>query len=276
MNATESAVTQLQRAYRLTPRGRASRKALATRRANLEKARAAPREVLYRSTEKRRAASRANFQKAVAWRRSPEGNARARLNALKHGLYSIRFEDSLERLRENPREFRRHAELIERLFAPEDEKERRLLARLGEVTWRRLRLYRALLHWETRRLRALLAEAEPAKHLSPEDTQRRAHALVLVLSRWDMLLAEMYRLDAQMEGLLRRLIRRRSGGALRFQAFPRPRERVVTEMRSMTTSDFLDLILDLTPRRRAQVLRHLGATLARDAERAKSEDASRE
>lgn len=69
MNDSESAVTQCRRAYRLTPRGRASRKALAARRANLEKARAAPREVIYGTTRKRRAASRANIQKALAGRR---------------------------------------------------------------------------------------------------------------------------------------------------------------------------------------------------------------
>ena len=60
---------------------------LAARRANLEKARAASRDG-YRRTEKRLRASRANLEKAIAARRGPEGNASARLNALKHGLFA--------------------------------------------------------------------------------------------------------------------------------------------------------------------------------------------
>ena len=74
---SETATTDApKRKYRLSP------EALAARRASLKKARAAPRDLVYRTTEKRQAASRANLQKAIAARNSPEGSANIRMNAV--------------------------------------------------------------------------------------------------------------------------------------------------------------------------------------------------
>jgi len=104
------------RKYALTPRGARSPQALAARRANLAKARAAPRDVIYRPTEKRQAASRANLQKALAARKTPKGNAAARLNALKHGLFAKQVvAASVARLGEDPKAFAEHLRLFERV-----------------------------------------------------------------------------------------------------------------------------------------------------------------
>src|SRR5690348_12285107 len=97
--------------------------ALASRRANLERARAAPREKIYRSTEKRLAASRANLAKAIAARRSPRGNASARLNALRDGLFVRDVAGSVPCMGEDPAEFRAHHHLYFRIFAPADDEE---------------------------------------------------------------------------------------------------------------------------------------------------------
>ena len=89
---------------------------LASRRANLLKARAA-----CRPTEQRLRASRANSEKAIASRRAPPGNASARLNALKHGLFAQRtLAESMDRLREDKEESARHLRFFERVFIPAD------------------------------------------------------------------------------------------------------------------------------------------------------------
>ena len=132
---------------------------LAARRANLQKAHAAPEEVIYRATARRQAASRANIQKAIAWRRSPGGNAVARLNALKHGAFARTLADTVQRLREDPAEFQRHLRLFRQAYIPQDKKEALLVQRLAETTWRRLRLFHAQARWEADRLHGLFAAA---------------------------------------------------------------------------------------------------------------------
>ena len=90
---------------------------LAARRANLEKARAAPRDP-YRPTQKRLEASRANLAKAIAARRRPKGNASVRLNALKHGLFAKQtLAESVDRLAEDKEGFAQHLHLFERVLA---------------------------------------------------------------------------------------------------------------------------------------------------------------
>lgn len=205
-------------------RGRSSPRALAARRANLEKAWAANRTLPYRETERRRAASRANIQKAIAWRRSAEGNARARLNALKHGLFAERLEDSLARLGEDSGELERHRQLFERAFVPADERERRIVQRLADLAWRRLRLFRAQACWESGRLSALLEVAEPAERLDAPTTEMRAYALVRVLNDWEALLREGDKIESGIERQLRALLRKRSGGAIHFRALSPRRE----------------------------------------------------
>ena len=202
-------------------RRKQSRRALAARRANLLKARAAPRENVYRPTQKRRAASRANLQKAQAARRRPRGNARARLNALKHGLYAAAsVGESVGRLGESRRDFAAHRRRLARLFAPQDEEERRLVERLADACWRRLRFFRAASRWEARRLKQILRRAPRLAVLDVGQTRARASALVLALSYTaDVIDRESTKYNSQIEACLRALLRARSGGAVEFHFF---------------------------------------------------------
>jgi hypothetical protein len=194
---------------------------LATRRANLEKARAAP--GVHRPTEKRLRASRANFQKAIAARRGPEGNASARLNALKHGLFAQRrLAESVDRLGEDKREFDLHLRLFERVFAPGDEEEKQIVRRLAQTVWRRLRFFHAKACWEKEKLHSMFTEAPAPAKLSLEDTVARAEGLALALMQFDAFFRELDKLESQVESRLRKLIRKRSQGRLRWRGF-RPR-----------------------------------------------------
>jgi hypothetical protein len=195
---------------------------LAARRANLEKARAAPRDA-YRPTEKRLQASRANLAKAIAARRRPEGNASARLNALKHGLFAKQtLAESVDRLAEDKEEFAQHLHQFERVFVPGDEEEKRIVRRLAETVWRRLRLFRAQACREKEKLQRMFAEAPAAAQLSLDDTVARAEGLALALMQFEAFFRELNRLEAQVEFWVRRLIRKRSKGELRWKGF-RPR-----------------------------------------------------
>ena len=221
-------------------RGPLSPAALAARRANLEKAWAANRTLPYRETDRRRAASRANIPKAIAARLSLQGNARARLNAVKHGLFAQRLEDSVARLGEDRGELERHWRLFARAFVPADEIEGRIIRRLADLCWRRLRLFRAQARWETDRLHALLAVAQPAATLDAAHTERRAYALVQALNHWEPLLREGNKLESGIERQLRALLRVRSGGTIRFRALS-PRR----EDRESKDEQFLDWLRNL-------------------------------
>ena len=206
------------RAYVLTPAGRASAQARTARRANLEKARAALKARGYPPTEKRQAASRANLAQALAARRSAAGHAAARLNALKHGLFARLVPESVGRLAENPQEFEDHRRRLAQVFAPEDETEGKLVQRLADATWRRLRLHYAQARWEADRLREFFAEAPRAARLTAGETARRAYALVHLLNNYEPFFAAASKLESQIERTLRQLLRQRSGGALEFKA----------------------------------------------------------
>jgi hypothetical protein len=211
-------VERSKRAYVLTPEGRASAQARASRRANLEKARAALAAGGHPQTEKRRAASLANLAKALAARRTPAGNAAARLNALKHGLFAKRVPEGVGRLGEDPAEFDAHRQLFAQVFAPQDEAEREIVRRLAETVWRRLRLHHAQAHWESKRLDQLFREAPQVARLTAEETEQRAYALAHVLSDYQSFFAEAARIESQIERELRRLLRKRSDGAISFKA----------------------------------------------------------
>jgi hypothetical protein len=200
---------------------------LATRRANLAKARAVANQA-YRPTEKRLRASRANFEKALAARRTPEGNAAARLNALKHGLFAKQtLAESVDRLGEDKEEFDLHLGLFERVFAPADEEEKQIVRGLAQTAWRRLRFFRAQARWEKERLQGLFAEAPAPHRLSLEDTVARAEGLALALLQFEAFFRELNKLESQVEFWLRKLIRRRSDGRLRWKGFS-PRRDAVT------------------------------------------------
>jgi hypothetical protein len=184
--------------------------ALAARRANLLKARAADKDLIYRSTERRRAASRANIEKAIAWRRSPEGNARARLNALQHGLAVERLPGILTRLGEAPEDFVRHRTRVHRVFRPETEIEWDLVERLARATWRRLRILRARARLESLVWRRLLARAGKAQTLSLEEITDRATAISRRLERAHRVEVESYNLESRIERILEALLRERA------------------------------------------------------------------
>lgn len=206
------------RSYVLTPAGRASARARAARRANLEKALAALQAHGTPDTEKRRTAYLANLQKAIAAGRSPHADAVIRLNPLRHGLFTKLVPESVARLGENLSEFEAHRQRFAQVFAPEDDVEQRLVRRLAETVWRRLRLHRAQACWEADRLRQLFAEAPRAARLTAEETERRAYALAHVLNDFQRFFAQAQQLEAQIERALRKLLRKRSGGAINFKA----------------------------------------------------------
>lgn len=238
-------------ARRRRSRSKLSRRALAARRANLRKARAAPRELIYRSTEKRRAASRANLQKALAARRAAQDKGAAPANNLKHGLYAYAAatdRQSLRRLGESPQEFAAHRRRIERLFAPQDDEEKRLVSRLADACWRRLRLFRAAARWEADRLKQILARAPRLPRLDAADTEDRAIALVMAFPyTLDAIDRESSRLNSQIEALLRALLRKRSNGAIEFKLFsPRrdPGSRAASGALDDDDADDLDALDD--------------------------------
>jgi hypothetical protein len=68
--------------------------------------------------------------------RTPEGKARSRMNALKHGLRSKQFGLLPE---ENPEEWRRHVLELRAGLAPEDGAERKLVDAMAAAAWKELR-----------------------------------------------------------------------------------------------------------------------------------------
>jgi hypothetical protein len=197
---------------------------LATRRANLVKARAVANQA-YRPTEKRLRASRANFEKAIAARRSPRGIAAARLNALKHGLFAQKtLAESVDRLGEDKEEFSLHLRLFERVFAPADQEEKQIVRGLAQTVWRRMRFFRAQACWEKERLHSMFAEAPAPDRLSLEDTLARADGLAMALLQFKAFFRELTKLESQIERWLRKLIRKRSDGKLSWRGFSRRRE----------------------------------------------------
>jgi hypothetical protein len=192
---------------------------LASRRANLAKARAVANRS-YRRTEKRLDASRANIQKAIAARRGPQGNASARLNALKHGLFAQHaLAESVDRLGEDKQEFDLHLRLFERVFVPADEEERQIVRGLAQTVWRRLRFFHAKACWEKEKLHSMFAQAPGPAKLSLDDTVARAYGLAQALMQFEVFFRELSKLESQVESRLRKLIRKRSQGKLRWKAF---------------------------------------------------------
>ena len=204
----------------LTPRE------LASRRSNLEKARAVSNSA-YLRTEKRLGASRANLAKAQAARRGPEGNASARLNALKHGLFAEQtLAESVDRLAEDKEEFAAHLRFFERVFIPADEEEKAIVRGLAETVWRRLRFFHAQACWEKERLERIFAKAPRPAQLDLNATVARADGLTLALMEFEAFYRELDKLESQVEFWLRKLIRKRSQGKLRWKGFSPRRDRL--------------------------------------------------
>jgi hypothetical protein len=213
--------------------GHRSEAALAARRANLLKARAAPRKRIYRPTEKRRAASRRNLAKAQAALRTRRTSAR--LNALKHGLFARQFSaPALCRLGEDPREYQEMLRLFRRVFVPCERPEKELVARLAQTCWRRLRLFRAQAQRERESLRGALRSMPASRWaLSEEETELRAHLVVSTLFNFSGILNEALKLQSEIECLLRALLRKRSSGTLEFRMVAPRRESRLAEVGSL-------------------------------------------
>ncbi len=213
------------REYTLTSRGAQRARVRAARRANLEKAQAVPRQRLYRPTERRRAASRANMQKAIAARKTPEGNASARLNALKHGLFAkATLGASLVRLGESREIYDEHLRLFAQVFAPQDDAEKNLVRRLAEAVWRRLRLHIAQAAREHERLLELFRSAPVARRLTTQETVDRADVVAIKVGDLEAHIREADKIQSQIECLLRKLIRKRSQGKIQYFYYSRRRD----------------------------------------------------
>ena len=160
-----------------------SEKVRAAGRRNIHKARAVPKEVLYRRTEKREAAWRANLAKAnavpkrIQYRRTAK-RARAcyrnllrALEArkgsqspsyapnLRQGLYCIHLRRSAAALGEVWAEFERLAERLRQALPAANEAARRAVRGLAEGMWRRRRVFGGRARLEAIRFYAWLGQA---------------------------------------------------------------------------------------------------------------------
>ncbi|HEV2348891.1 MAG TPA: hypothetical protein VG028_03490 [Terriglobia bacterium] len=193
--------------------------ALSSRRANLEKARAAPREKIYRATQKRQAASRANLAKAIAARKAPRGNASARLNALHDGLFVRDVARSVRRMGEDPAEFREHHNLFFRVFAPLDDQERAWVQRIADLSWKRLRYFRALARWELEALKKGFSTIPRPAPIDARETEMRAYFLARLFARFANRIDPLTRFQSRIDREIRKLLRRRSGGATKYRGY---------------------------------------------------------
>ena len=99
------------------------------------------REVLYRPTEKRRKACRANLLIA---RQSPNYQPNVR-----HGLRAVNLRESAPQVGEMQEEYDRHMELVEGVLPAEQRRERNGVQGLGQALWRRRRLFGSRARRET-------------------------------------------------------------------------------------------------------------------------------
>jgi hypothetical protein len=244
---------------RYVRRGPLSEAALEARRANLRKARAAPKSRVYRPSEKRRAASRANLRKAIAARKSPQGNAHARLNALRHGLNAKLVRESVARLAEDPREFAAHLRGMERFFAPENELERQVVRQVAETLWKRLRLCAAQARLERERLAKLLAMPAPPGQPTVEELHGRARAVAAVVNDHGRYLEEEQKLAAQVERGLRAFLLKRSGGKVVFRYIAARHDPDLEALeQGISRAEMLGRWLMLTPEQRQALVRKAG------------------
>ena len=192
-----------------SPRRPLSEAALAARRANLAKARAADKDLIYRPTKRRRAASRANIQKAIAWRRSAEGNAVARLNAFKHGLAAKHLAELRARLGEAPEDFEQHHQQVRQVFRPESREEWHLVERLARATWRRIRLFRAQARYESTAWHGMARRAGKSRPTLADFSERNCE-VATILREARLLDNEVWKLEERIERILEALLRERA------------------------------------------------------------------
>ncbi|MGD0923444.1 MAG: hypothetical protein ABSA70_17025 [Terriglobia bacterium] len=199
-------------------RYQATRRRRAASLANAVKAREANRQN-FRFTEARRAASALTIRQAQAAERTPESYARSRFNHLKHGLDVRTLEETLKQLGDDPKEYAAHCRRFERVFAPENPAEQKVVRLLAAVVWRRLRLFQAQVRWETDRLKYFFTHAPAIQPLDPELTRLRAHGLMGLLLDRERLNRHDRLLTVAMERELRVLLRLRTGSDAQFKFF---------------------------------------------------------
>ncbi len=190
--------------------------ALAAKRANLVKANAVLKELGCVITGKRQAASRANLAKGRAARKRA-GYASVRMNGLKDGLFAEDIVASGEILGEDLREYEEHRRQFERVFVPEDDIEKKLVRRLADTVWRRLRFYRAILRWEKAELEEIFTRAGAGERLTAEETEQRAIELAALLGTYEQAFDRAALLQRKMATVLRALLGKRSEGKIKFK-----------------------------------------------------------
>jgi hypothetical protein len=219
-----------------------SKKALAARRANIQKAHQAPKDLIYRPTEKRDAATMANLEKAIAGRKSPEGNERCRMNALKAGFYARDMATSVMRLGEDRKAYIRHLLQFNQFFAPEGTEEGEAIIALGDACWRCLRLYPAQVSWEFGQLEQYFSKVEQLSidnrqsSISAEDTLTRAYCLPNAPLHRDHLEEQTQRIWAEIVRLLQDFIGLRSDGQLEFHPLAPPRVPAYSRQETQTVT----------------------------------------
>jgi hypothetical protein len=209
--------------YRNSPAQRRARQA------NLAKAWEANRGPNYRRTEARRAAARASIALARAAPRTRESYAYTLRSNLLHGLTVRRLEESVTAFGEDPKEFQANRRLLARAFAPEDEVERRVVQRLADVIWLRLRLYRGQARWEAGMLSRTLRKFQPKPKLGADETRYRADVLIGPF----LMPSPVFRYEDQLlrriERLLRYFLRRRGDPSYHSSGHMSPSERMAIE-----------------------------------------------
>jgi hypothetical protein len=203
--ALEKAVEANRRNWRLTPAR------LAAMRTNARKMQAAS-VAKFRMTEKRLAANRENIRKAQAVWRASEKRKRPSYNDLKHGAYARHVLETLRWLGEDPQEYEALQERLARLLAPQNEKEKAVVRRLGDLVWQRRRVPRAAVRWEEDRLKSLAGSTPLPENLSPYETRDRAMALWETLFDDSRQFERMDFLQSCIETQLRKLLRLRTEG----------------------------------------------------------------
>lgn len=192
-----------------------SRRELDARRRNLERARASPKDLVYRPTAKRLAASLKNLRKAIAARRKREARERLRFNALVHGVYSRELvEESVARLGEDAREFKRHHHVLARLLVPLNEPEATVVWEIANVAWRRLRLFRAQALREMREVRRLAEQFPGPAPLDAAETELRADLLYAALDDCERVVREAGKLRFEMQEMVNLLVANRTEKAV--------------------------------------------------------------
>jgi len=158
-----------------------SEKSRAASRKNLEKANQAPHWLKYRVTERRLIACYRALEKAVAELRrfdSPHYGL-----GFKRGTHCASLLRSLALAGETREEYEAHLERMRKAFAPLSERDRKLVLAAAQAVWRRLRVYGGQGRWELYALASLLAEliaerkAEAERRAAAERAGEKAEPL---------------------------------------------------------------------------------------------------